>query len=295
MAGRTTFSFDIYVGSGETIKMSLCNLGNCEVAIRVKPTLTEGELSYVVENGSGYIGLSSENGTLKLDQWQTITVDISGYADVCTQFAFDLEPGTIYLRNLMFSGTAEPKPEEPEFPPIPVELTAGGNWAVLDEAYAGGWSFGATQVGTKVVTYVPEYNTLTFKITSRWGEELFPKTFKLYVDGKYYEHKEVNGVAGWYNGETLGKNIKTTDYKADEKDYAWLVFEISGITGSSNVHIVSIPENGKVVGGYGKVVTLIVKDMVWTRSEVVEPEECVHDWAEATCEAPKTCKLCGET
>ena len=84
---------------------------------------------------------------------------------------------------------------EPEFPPVEVEeLIGDGTWKVHDQIYMDSWSFGTVQESTKTVKYVTGYNTLTFKVTSRWEDEMFPKTFKLFIDGVYYEYNELNGL-----------------------------------------------------------------------------------------------------
>ena len=243
------------------------------------------EITKIAGESDVKIVSTPENGTERGGYGKVVSLMAKEFAWSCVPQSIHPEPDS------------EPEPgpgtDPDELLPLEVTLPFGGGWGVHDEIYRDAYSFGTVKESTKTVEYVAGYNTLTFKITSRWEDELFPRTFKLFVDGVYYEYSEVNGVAGWYNGESLNANIKTSEY--NDGDFTWITFEITGIAGESDVQIVSIPENGTVQGGYGKVVTLIVKEMVWTVSEVEEPEECAHEWTEATCKTLKTCTKCGAT
>ncbi|MBQ8343155.1 MAG: metallophosphoesterase [Clostridia bacterium] len=102
LKGKTTVSFDILVPEEAT-----STEGNAtqEFAIRVKPNQTEDALPGV---DGGYLWFdASYSGERKITigEWQTIVIDISAFADVCTEFGIYFVAGnnSAYVKNIAVS------------------------------------------------------------------------------------------------------------------------------------------------------------------------------------------------
>ena len=109
LRGKTTFTFTLYmenaVGTGVLNPFS----------IRVKPD--NGSVANVpggyMDSSNGnkqYIrfrvgdSAAADDVRLQIDVWQTFTVDISSFADVCTEFSFNIYVGnTLYLKDIAIS------------------------------------------------------------------------------------------------------------------------------------------------------------------------------------------------
>ena len=108
---KSTFTFTVYVPSTSTNKLS----GYGEFAIRVKPNDLEPEGDGQVTGSAGYIDFNSSSELaeyrIEYDTWQTFTVDISGFGESCTEFAFVVPSGnTIYLKDMVIEGATEEEP-----------------------------------------------------------------------------------------------------------------------------------------------------------------------------------------
>ena len=102
LRGKTTVSFDIFVPEEAT---TTAGAATQEFAIRVKPNQTEETMPGVA---SGYLwfdaSYTNERKVL-IGEWQTITIDISGFADVCTEFGIYFVEGNngAYIKNVAVS------------------------------------------------------------------------------------------------------------------------------------------------------------------------------------------------
>ena len=105
LAGKSTVTFSVYVPSGSTI---LNDWG--AFALRFKVSEDNGAIaqlpgSYNDATNKYYQIYSETKSTavkLVADTWNTFTVDISGFADVCTEFAFLVaKNNTIYLKDVV--------------------------------------------------------------------------------------------------------------------------------------------------------------------------------------------------
>ena len=89
VANKNTISFTVYVD--ETVATN-----TTVFMIRIKPNNLDAE------DGNGYIYYTPS--TVKVGEWQTFTVDISGFGEACTEFAFVIPVGqTIWLRDITIS------------------------------------------------------------------------------------------------------------------------------------------------------------------------------------------------
>ena len=92
LKGKRTISFDIMLTEDTTANT---------FALRIKPNPTDEQVPGIT-NGYLYFDVSY-TGDRKVvkGEWKTITIDISSYADVCTEFAIYLFAGTTaYVRNI---------------------------------------------------------------------------------------------------------------------------------------------------------------------------------------------------
>ena len=110
MRDKTTFTFSVFVPTTSTAKLS----GMGPFSIRVKPdngavaNITGGWIDtgdrnkqYIIYNDKQ---LSRPTNLISFGTWQTLTVDISGIAADCSEFAFIIAAGnTIYLKDLAFA------------------------------------------------------------------------------------------------------------------------------------------------------------------------------------------------
>ena len=109
LKGKTTFTFTLYME--EALGTGVLN----PFALRVKP-----DNGSVANLPGGYMDSSNGNKQyirfrvgeaaaadevrLEVGTWQTFTVDISGFADVCTEFSFNIYKGnTLYLKDIALS------------------------------------------------------------------------------------------------------------------------------------------------------------------------------------------------
>lgn len=101
LRGKTTFTFTVYMPSTATAKLG----GYGQFAIRTKPNDAEPNIDGSIDGYIDYDTSSTVDSlTLKYDEWQTFTVDISQNADVYTEFAFVIAKGnTIYLKDISVS------------------------------------------------------------------------------------------------------------------------------------------------------------------------------------------------
>ena len=92
LKGKKTISFDIMLTEDTTTEA---------FALRIKPNPTAEQVPNI-NNGYLYFD-ESYTGDRKVvtGEWKTVTIDISSYADVCTEFAIYLYAGTTaYVRNI---------------------------------------------------------------------------------------------------------------------------------------------------------------------------------------------------
>jgi hypothetical protein len=96
---KNTLTFSLYVPSTSTGKFS----GHAEFVIRIKPNelepgndgLNPGHIMYKSTN-------TNEEYKVFFDEWRTYTVDISGFGEACTEFAFYVPTGnTVYIKNIL--------------------------------------------------------------------------------------------------------------------------------------------------------------------------------------------------
>jgi len=184
--------------------------------------------------------------------------------------------GYLTFSNIEFSETAPATA-------IGETLVNGGGWAVgFDDKGWGQYWISSTQEARAIVEYKAGYNALTFKMKGDWAEPGFAGVFKLRVDAIDYEYKKVGDVWGWYNGEVINTNIAMYDENGDVMDisslntmpaggWPWVTFVITGIGSSSNVEIISMNENSNGHPAWGPIVTLFVKNIVWSFEEVSDP------------------------
>ena len=95
LKGKKTISFDIMLPTNTTTEA---------FALRIKPNPTAEQVPNI-NNGYLYFD-ESYTGDRKVvtGEWKTVTIDISSYADVCTEFAIYLFAGTTaYVRNITIS------------------------------------------------------------------------------------------------------------------------------------------------------------------------------------------------
>ncbi len=95
---KSTFTFDAFVPATSTKKLG----GYGEFALRIKANDLEPEIDSKVD---GYIDFNStskfEELKIPFGEWKTYTVDISGFKEACTEFAFVIASGNIiYIKNL---------------------------------------------------------------------------------------------------------------------------------------------------------------------------------------------------
>jgi hypothetical protein len=97
LKGKTTVTLSILVTQEATGSDS-------EFAIRIKPNLTEDVLPGVI---NGYLYFSTDKKDyckVVIGEWKTITIDISTYEDVCTEFAIYLFAGdSVYVKDIAVS------------------------------------------------------------------------------------------------------------------------------------------------------------------------------------------------
>ena len=101
LKGKTAFTFTVYMPSTSTAKLQ----GFGQFALRTKPNESEPSTDGKVD---GYIDYDTDSNLdsvkLKYDEWQTFTVDITEFAAVATEFAFNIAAGNvIYLRDIAVS------------------------------------------------------------------------------------------------------------------------------------------------------------------------------------------------
>ncbi len=96
---KSTVTFSLYVPSTSTGKFA----GHAEFAVRIKPNeiepgndgLNPGHIMYKSTN-------TNEEYKVFFDEWRTYTVDISGFGEACTEFAFYVPTGnTVYIKDIL--------------------------------------------------------------------------------------------------------------------------------------------------------------------------------------------------
>ncbi len=99
LSNKETFTFSVFIPQSSSEKL----LGYGEFAIRTKPNEIDpiGAVTGYIEYNSS---ATEENLKLEFDKWQTFTVDISGFGDRCTEFAFVIATGNvIYIKDMAVS------------------------------------------------------------------------------------------------------------------------------------------------------------------------------------------------
>lgn len=102
LRGKDLVTFDILVPEEAT---NSAGAATNEFAIRVKPNPTEETMPGV---SSGYLWFDASytnERKIVIGEWQTITIDISGFADVCTEFGIYFVEGNngAYIKNVAVS------------------------------------------------------------------------------------------------------------------------------------------------------------------------------------------------
>ena len=102
MAGKTKFTFSVYVPAESTNTLALPN--SPVFAIRVKPNANEPGSDGTVDGHVVYsTTIANANHKIEYGKWQTFTIDITGLSATCTEFAFLIAGGnTIYLKDIAF-------------------------------------------------------------------------------------------------------------------------------------------------------------------------------------------------
>lgn len=101
LKGKGTVSFDILVEKESS--------ADWEFAVRIKPNQTADVLPGVVSGYVYYSTTASGDQKIALNEWKTVTTDISAFADVCTEFSIVLGGGNnaAYVKNIVIGDVAE--------------------------------------------------------------------------------------------------------------------------------------------------------------------------------------------
>ncbi len=102
LKGKSTVTFDILVPEEAT---EVDGSATQEFAIRVKPNLTEEQLPGVTGGYLWFDASYTNERKVTIGEWQTITIDISAFADECTEFGIYFVAGNngAYIKNVAVS------------------------------------------------------------------------------------------------------------------------------------------------------------------------------------------------
>ena len=102
LKGKTTVSFDILVPEEAT---KADGTATQEFAIRVKPNPTTEQLPGVLDGYLWFDASYTDERKVTIGEWQTITIDISAFANECTQFGIYFVEGNngAYIKNVAVS------------------------------------------------------------------------------------------------------------------------------------------------------------------------------------------------
>lgn len=102
LKGKTTVSFSILITEEAT---DTSGKGTSEFALRIKPNQTEDVLPNVQSGYVYYDVNASDYRKVTLNEWMTVTVDISAFADECTEFSIYLIAGnnSAYVKDITVS------------------------------------------------------------------------------------------------------------------------------------------------------------------------------------------------
>ena len=98
LKNKSTLTFSVLVPSTSTGKFS----GHAEFAIRIKPDNIEPGKDGINAGHIMYRSTANDEYKVYFDEWRTYTVDISGFGETCTEFAFYVATGnTIYIKDII--------------------------------------------------------------------------------------------------------------------------------------------------------------------------------------------------
>ena len=102
LKGKTTVSFSILITEEAT---DTSGNATSEFALRIKPNQTENVLPNVQSGYVYYDVNASDYRKVTLNEWMTVTVDISAFADECTEFSIYLIAGnnSAYVKDITVS------------------------------------------------------------------------------------------------------------------------------------------------------------------------------------------------
>ena len=102
LKGKTTVSFSILITEEAT---DTSGNATSEFALRIKPNQTEDVLPNVQSGYVYYDVNASDYRKVTLNEWMTVTVDISAFADECTEFSIYLIAGnnSAYVKDITVS------------------------------------------------------------------------------------------------------------------------------------------------------------------------------------------------